>query len=109
MYGFPIPAVTACKSWRDGTKGGANPPDVKLALQVADDCSVTISPISDKTCADPGANAGVEASFPCTPNANGLDASSKYTFSYNDLTIRAYYTAANKIRTLLPSTVGGAR
>ena len=105
---FPIPALGACKSWRDGTKDGASPPDLKLALQVADDCSVTISPVADKTCADPGANAGVEALFPRTNGTNGLDTSGKYSYSYNDLTIRAYYTASNKIRTLLPSSIGGA-
>lgn len=101
---FPVPALNACKSWREGSNGGA--PDLKLALAVADDCSVTIQPVGDKTCADPGAVAGTAALF---PHLAGLSAADEYLYTYNDLTIRAYYIAANKIRTLLPSSDGGAR
>lgn len=101
---FPVPALNACKSWRDGSNGGA--PDLKLALAVADDCSVTIQPVGDKTCADPGAVAGTTALF---PRLAGLSAADEYLYTYNDLTIRAYYIAAYKIRTLLPSSDGGAR
>jgi len=103
---YAINALDKCASWNSGTAGSIT---TKLALEVAPDCSITIKPIGDASCADAGAVASQLALFPRTASANGLDADSKYTYTYNDLLIRAYYTAENKIRTLLPSTDGGAR
>ncbi|PRW59245.1 von Willebrand factor type EGF andpentraxin domain-containing 1 Flags: Precursor [Chlorella sorokiniana] len=87
---------------------GIGSPTTKLALEVAADCSITIKPIGYAGCSDPGAVNGVLALFPQTLSQNGLDALSKYTYTYNDLTIRAYYASETTIRTLLPSTEGGA-
>ncbi|KAI7844392.1 hypothetical protein COHA_002190 [Chlorella ohadii] len=101
---FPIPLWNTCKSW--STAAGTL--DLKLALAVADDCSITIRPISDKSCADSGAVKDVPALFPRTVNTNGLNADGNYTYTFNDLKIRAYYTSPTTIRTLLPSTNGGA-
>lgn len=102
---FPIKIWSTCKSWSQATPTLS----LKLELEVAGDCSINIRPITDKTCSDPGAVEAALALFPRTASANGLDGQSKYTYTYNDLKIRAYYTAADKIRTLLPSTSGGAR
>lgn len=84
---------------------------LQLSLYVAGDCSITIKPISDKTCSDPGANATALALQPRTGTnaANGLDVDGKYLYNYNDLVIHAYYSTKTAIRTLLPSTNGGAR
>lgn len=97
---FPIPALGACASWKAGTIGGASPPDLKLALEVAGDCSVTIKPIGDTSCADPGAVAGQTKPAPL---------SGTYGYTYNNLTMRAYYTSTKTLRMLLPSDAGGAR
>ena len=100
---YVIPAYRDCASWKTSTV------TLQLALEVAGDCSITIRPISDKSCADPGANKTTLALFPRTASQNGMDANEKYTYTYNDLLIRAYYTSTTTIRTLLPSTDGGAR
>lgn len=91
---FAIPAYDTCASWKIAT------PTLKLALEVAGDCSITIKPMADTSCADPGAVNGQTKLVPL---------SGTYGYTYNDLTIRAYYTSATTIRTLLPSTNGGAR
>ena len=53
------------------------------------DCSVEASPISDPSCAEPG---------------NKLDNS----YTYADLTMRAYYQTTKTIRSLLPSAADAA-
>lgn len=95
---FPIPALSSCTTWKAGTKAG--PPDLKLALEVAGDCSVDIKPIGDTFCADPLAVAGQAMPAPL---------SGTYSYSYRNLTMRAYYTSTNRVRMLLPPGDGGAR
>ena len=71
---YELLANTGCTGW--GTS-------LKLALEVGGDCSITISPITDTSCAQPSAD------------------------GYNDLLIQAYYTSATAIRSLLPASTGG--
>lgn len=91
---YAIPAYETCATWK--TTGA-----VMLALEVAADCSITIKPIGDTSCADPGAVSGQPKLVPLT--------SGNYAYTYNDLLIHAYYTGTKSIRTLLPTTDGGAR
>ena len=44
---YHIPAFTKCTSWSTAN------PTMQLAFRVAGDCSIQISPITDKSCADP--------------------------------------------------------
>lgn len=94
--GYGVPAWQKCATWQSGTV------TLMLALEVAGDCSINIKPIGDDTCSDPGA---VLDAFKLTP----LTTTEKYTYTYNNLVMRAYYTSTTKIRSLLPSTVDGAR
>lgn len=84
-----------CSSW-------AGTPTLKLALEVAGDCSITIRPITDLSCSDEGASNTVSALVPRASNGNGV-VSGKYTYTYNDLAIRAYYQTTTTIRSLLPT------
>lgn len=104
---YAIKPYDQCASWHT-TPASGKAATVQLSVLVNGDCSVTISPITDKTCADPGATDTVLALFPRTASINGLDANEKYTYSYNDLLLRAYYTTPTSIRSLLPSDDGGA-
>lgn len=103
---FLIPAYGQCSTWSAGTgTGGADPPSLKLALEVAPDCSITVKPITDTSCADSGAvlaNPAVNKLYP-------LNTAQTYAYTYNSLLIRAYYTSTTSIRTLLPSDEAGAR
>lgn len=104
---YAIKPYDQCDSWKAAPASGTAAA-VQLSLFVNGDCSVTISPISDKTCADPGATTTVLALNPWTANTNGVDGSGNYKYNYNDLLLRAYYTTPTSIRSLLPSTAGGA-
>ena len=100
---YAIPAYGQCATWTTGTV------TLQLALEVAGDCSINIKPIGDPTCSDPGANAGATPLFPFIAGQNGVTALSKYTYDYNALTMRAYYTTTTSIRSLLPSAADGQR
>lgn len=91
---YSIPMYRYCTSWTSGS-----PIALKLSLTVAEDCSVVIRPIGDKTCADFGAASAANKLTPLTGT---------YNYNYNDLKIQAYYTAPGKIRTLLPSNATGS-
>lgn len=93
--GYGIPAWQTCTTWKTGTIA------LQLVLEVAADCSVSIKPIGDASCADAGAVKDASKLYPYT--------SGTYGYTYNDLVIHAYYTSATTIRSLLPSTSGGAR
>lgn len=90
---YAVPMYDQCASWK-------TTPTVKLSLYVNGDCSITIKPIGDPLCADPGA---VDGENPLAPMTTAYD------YTYNDLVVRAYYASTTSIRTLLPSTDGGAR
>ncbi|PRW59428.1 serine threonine [Chlorella sorokiniana] len=77
-----------CSSW-------ASTPTLQLALEVAGDCSITIRPITDTSCSDPGAVSGQQII--------GQAAGTTYQYTYNDLIIRAYYQTSTAIRTQLPT------
>lgn len=75
LTGSYLPAVTdTCDGWGS---------TLKLALDVEGDCSITVTPITDTSCAEPGAT------------------------GFNDLVVRAYYTTPTTIRSSLPSNAGG--
>lgn len=81
-YAFPM--YSKCSSW-----AGVNP-SLKLSLAVAGDCSITISPMTDKSCAEVGAN---------TTGAG---------YDYSSLRVRAYYKGTKTLTTLLPSVASGS-
>jgi len=49
---YEIKAFTKCSSWKSGS------PSLQLAFEVAGDCSIQISPITDPDCADPTSETG---------------------------------------------------
>lgn len=105
---YAIPAYGQCATWTTGTV------TLQLALEVAGDCSITIKPIGDPTCSDPGASLNVAALFPTFKDGNeyinGLNADTGvYLYDYNTLTMRAYYASTTSISSLLPSSADGKR
>ena len=92
---YAIDTLDKCASWNN-----ADAPTTQLALEVAADCSITIKPITDLSCSDPGAVSGQTKLVPLTGT---------YNYTYNDLLIRAYYQTTQRIQMLLPTGVNGAR
>lgn len=83
-----VPMWRTCTSW-------AGTPTLQLALLVNGDCSITVKPITDESCSDPGAVDG--------ELVVGYKPDTTYGYSYNDLVIRAYYQTPSAIRSLMPS------
>ncbi len=105
---YAIAPYKQCASWNSGPPAAGTSAALQLSLFVEGDCSVTVSPISDKTCSDPGANTTTAALNPWTASTNGVDASGNYAYTYNDLLLRGYYTTPKAIRSLLPSDASGS-
>jgi hypothetical protein len=85
-----VPMWRTCTSW-------AGTPTLQLALLVNGDCSISVKPITDESCSDPGAVAGEDVV--------GVTPAVTYGYTYNDLVIRAYYQTPKAIRSLMPSGV----
>ena len=85
-----VPIWRSC-SWKSGS------PTTQLALLINGDCSISIKPITDETCADPGAVAGQKVV--------GVKPDVTYGYTYNDLIVRAYYQTPSTIRSLMPAGV----
>lgn len=101
---YRIPAYGQCNSWANA----ASAPALMLSVFVNNDCSVTISPIGDKTCSDPGANDGQTPLLPFTDGFYGVD-QGVYEYTYNDLLMHGYYASLTSIRSLLPADEAGSR
>lgn len=96
---YEIKAYDQCTSWHT-TPASGQAAAIQLSVYVNGDCSVTVSPITDTSCADGGAVSGATKLSPLSAGT--------YGYTYNELLLQAYYATPTSIRSLLPSTNGGA-
>ena len=91
---YALPAYGQCASWRTDSV------TLQLALTVAGDCSITIRPITDTSCAKEGAvDGGNDPGAPTVSPAN--------TYTYADLVMRAYYATTKTVRSVLSANSDG--
>ncbi|KAL4447462.1 hypothetical protein ABPG75_004681 [Micractinium tetrahymenae] len=84
---FEVKAWAKCASWAQASPAIR----VQFAMEVAGDCSIDIKPITDPACSDPASS----------------DPASSAGYPYSSIRLRAYYTDATTIRSLLPSDAAG--
>ncbi|PSC70770.1 histidine-tRNA cytoplasmic isoform B [Micractinium conductrix] len=83
--GFELKAYTKCQTWKQ-TK-----PKLQIAFEVAGDCSMFISPITDASCADPTDNGTSPDSTAYNPKIH----------PHGAIQMRAYYKSRTEIRSVL--------